>query len=887
MTIKAKEKSTDERSLLLTLEEISQLAAQDGDPAATLGNIVRLIQRRFHTDVCSVYLLEPDRAHLVLAATVGLRPESVGRVRMSLKEGLAGLAAERLQPVVVADATTHPRFKYFEEAGEDLYHSFVGLPLLDGGLVQGVLVVQTVEPRGFSEDEIRMLLTASRQLGSLVSEARTLEQFSTPTHERLHALASNLWWSWDPDGADLFRELDPVRWSEVHHNPIALLREIPFNKLELRAGQFLMQSRINYEYRRLQEYLRSERTWGATHCGVLRARPVAYFSAEFGLHESMPIYSGGLGVLAGDHIKSASDLGVPLVGIGLLYKEGYFRQRIDRNGWQQEEYIRVHTDQLPVTPATGPDGRPVEVRIETRGGSISARVWQAAVGRCTLLLLDSDLEGNAAEDRELTARLYGGDDRVRIRQELLLGVGGVRALRALGISPGVLHLNEGHSAFAALEVMRHRMASEGIRFDEAARRVSRQTVFTTHTPVPAGHDRFCADLIEEHLGPLRDSLGISPEHLMGLGRVNPWEQGEAFCMTVLALRHSHRANAVSCLHGEVSRAMWTCLWQGRPEEEVPIGHITNGVHVLTWLAPAMHQTYARHLGPDWYLRSGQPEAWENIESVDDGELWETHVVLKARLLSFVRQVAARQAARRGEPQGVVDALSRALIPDALTIGFARRFATYKRADMVFRDLERIAELVNDPQRPIQFVFAGKAHPRDHPGKEVLREIFALGRDPRFAGKVVFLEDYDMDVARHLIQGVDVWLNNPRRPLEASGTSGQKVVLNGGLNLSVLDGWWAEAYDGANGFAIGGGETHTSTEIHDERDMQALLETLTREVIPLYYQRDPDGLPRAWIGRMKRAIRTLGWRFNADRMVMDYVRHCYVPAAGGTSSAMPG
>lgn len=877
---------SQEGSLLLTLEEISRLVAQDGAPSATLANIVRLIQQRFRTDVCSVYLLEPDRANLVLAATVGLHPESVGRVRMRLSEGMAGLVAQELRPVVAADATRHPRFKYFPEAGEDEYHSFLGLPLMERGLIQGVLVVQTTEPREFSESEIRMLETAGRQIGPMVSELRALAQFGTPAHERLWALARNLWWSWDPDGIRLFRELDPDRWHELSHNPMALLGEIPFNRLEERAGQLALHSRINHEHRRLQEYLRSERTWGETHCGVLRARPVAYFSAEFGLHESMPIYSGGLGILAGDHIKSASDLGVPLVGVGLFYHQGYFRQWLDASGWQREDYLRVDPAQLPVAPAVGPDGRPVEVRIHTRSGSLAARVWQVAVGRCTLLLLDSDVEGNAAEDRELTARLYGGDNRVRIRQELLLGVGGLRALRALGMAPGVLHLNEGHSAFALLEAVAHRMSTEGLSFQDAARRVARQTVFTTHTPVPAGHDRFSADLVEEHLGPVRDALGLSPEHLMGLGRIDPWNPGEEFCMTVFALRYSRRANAVSALHGEVSRTMWSCLWPGRPEEEVPIGHITNGVHALTWLAPEMQEVYDRYLGLDWGRRSGEPEAWRNIESVDDGELWETHVALKRRLIAFVRRRAAEQAARRGEPAEVIEQAGRALSMDALTIGFARRFATYKRAGLVFSELDQVAALVNDPQRPIQFIFAGKAHPRDDPGKHVLREIFELTRDPRFAGKILFIEDYDMNIGRHLVQGVDVWLNNPRRPLEASGTSGQKVVLNGGLNLSVLDGWWTEAYDGANGFAIGLGETHTAVEIHDARDASNLSDTLIREVIPLFYARDGDGLPRAWIRRMKRAIRTLGWRFNADRMVMDYVRHCYIPSAGGTSSAMP-
>jgi glycogen phosphorylase len=635
----------------------------------------------------------------------------------------------------------------------------------------------------------------------------------------------------------------------------------------------------------LQEYLQSSKTWGARHTGVLKARPVAYFSAEFGLHESLPIYSGGLGVLAGDHVKSASDLGVPLVGVGLFYAQGYFRQRLDVSGWQHEDYLDVDVRQLPLELLIGPDHRPVTVAVETRGATISARVWKAKVGRNTLLLLDSDGESNTLEDRQLTARLYGGDQRVRIRQELLLGVGGIRALKALGIHPGVLHLNEGHSAFAGLEMIRHRMKTEGIGFDEALRRVSSQTVFTTHTPVPAGHDRFSGGLIEEHLGPLREALAISHEILMGLGRVLPHNPNEDFCMTVLALRSSRRANAVSSLHGHVSRAMWTGLYPGRPEEEVPVGHITNGVHVHTWLAPQMRRLYDRHLGPEWAQQSGEPSVWEEIEGVEAGELWETHQVLKSRLLAFVRHRAVLQAERRGEPKAVLEKCRRALSLDAMTIGFARRFATYKRANMVFRDLEQIAALINDPQLPVQLVFAGKAHPLDSPGKKVLQQIAEFARDPQFAGRVVFVEDYDMNVARHLVQGVDVWLNNPRRPLEASGTSGQKVVLNGGLNLSVLDGWWAEAYDGTNGFAIGMGETHSDVEMHDRMDAEGLYRALTEEVIPLYYDRDRDGLPRGWIARMKSAIRSMGWRFNADRMVMDYVLKCYIPAAGGTSSDM--
>ncbi|MGA7474045.1 MAG: alpha-glucan family phosphorylase [Candidatus Sulfotelmatobacter sp.] len=870
---------------VLTLEEIANLAAEEGQPAETLMNVVALIAKRFDTDVCSAYLLEPDRANLVLAATVGLRRECIGQLRMAIHEGLAGLVAEQVRPVAVEQAHTHPRFKYFQEAGEDDYQSFLGVPLIDRGVLQGVLVVQTMEPRLFREDEIQMLTEAAAQVAPVVSEARTLDRFIAPAQERLWSLARNLWWSWDHDTASLFRDLDPVRWRQLNQNPVSLLAELPLAKLERRAAELVLHSRINYAYRRLQEYLHADRTWGTRHAGVLRPRPVAYFSAEFGIHESLPVYSGGLGVLAGDHIKSASDLAIPLVGVGLFYGQGYFRQRLDRDGWQQEEYLETDVNQLPLELAIGKNGRPVAVQIGTRNGSIHAKVWRVAVGRCDLFLLDSDVEGNAPDDRKLTSRLYGGDARTRIRQELLLGVGGFRALKAMGITPGVLHLNEGHSGFAVLEAIHTRMQEEGIAFDSAVPRVSREVVFTTHTPVPAGHDRFDADLIEEHLGPLREGLGLSQDSLMGLGREKPSNQQETFCMTVLGLRFSRRANAVSALHGEVSRAMWTGLCPGKPEDEVPIGHITNGVHVPSWLAPQMFRLYDRHLGTNWHEHSSEARIWEGIENVDDGELWETHLSLKSQLLEFVRHRAVEQAERRVEAREILQRLGKILTPDALTIGFARRFATYKRANLILRDIENLASMVNDPKRPVQFVFAGKAHPNDEPGKRVLQQIAELMRNPRFADKFVFVEDYDINVGRYLVQGVDVWLNNPRRPLEASGTSGQKVVLNGGLNLSVLDGWWAEAYDGMNGFAIGTGRTHSDMNVHDTRDGEDLHRALREEVIPLYYQRDRDGLPRGWIKRMKRTIRTLGWRFNADRMVMDYTTKCYIPAAGGTSSDM--
>ena len=872
-----------EASRVLTLEEITSLTEDGGKPADTLMNVVALIAARFRTDVCSAYLLEPDRSNLVLAATLGLHPRSIGSLRMPLQEGLAGLVAEQVKPVAVSDAPNHPRFKYFKESGEEEYHSFLGVPLIDRGILQGVLVVQTKEPRVFRDDEIRMLTEAAGQVAPVVSEARNLDRFIAPAQERLWSLARNLWWCWDHECIDLFRDLNPTRWRELNQNPIALLNELPLAEIERRAAELSLHSRINYVYRRQQEYLNAESTWGAEHAGVLRKRPVAYFSAEFGLHESLPIYSGGLGVLAGDHIKSASDLDIPLVGIGLFYGQGYFLQRLDMDGWQREEYLHTDLNQCPLQPAIGENGEPVVVEIQTRSGTLRAKVWRAKVGRCDLLLLDSNVEGNAPEDRELTSRLYGGDGRTRIRQELVLGVGGFRALKAMGISPGVLHLNEGHSGFAVLEAIRTRMEEEGLDFVTAASQIPREVIFTTHTPVPAGHDRFSADLIEEHLGPLRDQLGLSHENLMGFGRVSSNDYQETFCMTVVGLKLSRRANAVSSLHGEVSRAMWWGLYPEKPQDAVPIGHITNGVHVPSWLAPQMCRLYDRHLGVGWQGKSGAARTWEGIETVDDGELWETHLSLKSRLIEFVRRRAREQADRRNEQQETLQKLSKLLSPDALTIGFARRFATYKRANLILADIERLASMVNDPKRPVQFVFAGKAHPHDEPGKRVLQQIAQLMRDSEFSDKFVFIEDYDINVGRFLVQGVDVWLNNPRRPLEASGTSGQKVVLNGGLNLSVLDGWWAEAYDGSNGFSIGTGRTHCNMDVHDSRDGEDLYRVLHDEVIPLYYQRDRDGLPRGWIKRMKRTIRTLGWRFNADRMVMDYTSKCYIPAAGGTSS----
>jgi starch phosphorylase len=688
--------------------------------------------------------------------------------------------------------------------------------------------------------------------------------------ERLTQLALNLWWTWHPEVIEIFRDLDPVAWKDTNHNPIGVLRQLSDDALTRQVEVFSLETRVNFEFRRLQDYLADDRTWCRQHAARLLVSPIAYFSAEFGLHESLPLYSGGLGILAGDFLKSLSDLGVPAVGVGLFYANGYFRQRLNESGWQQEEYGSMDLASLPLKHAANPDGSTLVVRLTSGQGPMHAAVWMAHVGRAQLVLLDADVGPNTPEMRSLTAQLYGGDEVTRIRQEMLLGIAGLRALRALGIRPQVLHLNEGHSAFAILERIRERVEEDGLHFDEALRETAMQVAFTTHTPVEAGHDRFGLDLIERELGWLRTRLGIDRDRFAALARINPADGGEPFCMTVLALKGSRYRNGVSHLHGHVTRRMWQKLWPARAEEEVPIGHITNGVHVPSWLAPPMRLLYDRHLGPDWPVRQADQKTWQGLADVDDGELWEVHMLLRRRLVEFVR--------RRTKSHSLLDAA-------ALTIGFARRFATYKRATLLLSDADRLARLCGDSTRPVQLVFAGKAHPSDDSGKHLIRQIIELSRDSRLAGRLVFVEDYDVNIGRHLVQGVDVWLNTPQRPFEASGTSGQKTVLNGGLNLSILDGWWAEAYDGENGFAIGDGVAHRDEKVQWRRDAAALYNVLEQEIVPLFFELDATGLPRRWVRRMKHSIMSLGWRFNADRMVMDYVEACYLPAIGALSSAM--
>lgn len=712
----------------------------------------------------------------------------------------------------------------------------------------------------------KMLALAARTLGDA---AHRQAQDALSIEGRLRELSFNLWWNWHPQVLEMFRELDHRGWIDTNHNPIALLKRFPAGGLARRAAEMSLENRISFHYRRLQEYLGSEQSWCSAQAGALRVAPIAYLSAEFGLHESLPLYSGGLGVLAGDYLKSASDLGLPMVGVGLFYANGYFRQRLDAAGWQREEYGVSDIETLPMRRPVGADGAPLTIRIPCNGETLTAGIWLARVGRTLLLLLDSDVEQNPDHLRGLTGRLYGGDEVTRIRQEILLGVGGLRALRALEIRPAVIHLNEGHSAFAILERARERVEENGIGFDDALRETALQTVFTTHTPVAAGHDRFPADLVERELGWLRAALKIDLERLMQVGRVNPGDTGEPFNMTVLSLRGSRYRNGVSSLHGHVARRMWMGVWPGRTEEEIPIRHITNGIHVRSWLALSMNRLFDRYLGADWPAHQSECRTWLPVATINDMELWETHSVLRRYLVDFVCR-------RSGRPD--------LLNPHALTIGFGRRFATYKRGTILLSDLDRLARILSSVNGPVQIVFAGKAHPADDPGKRFIQQIVEATRDDRFAGRLAFVEDYDINVARYLVQGVDVWLNTPLRPLEACGTSGQKVVFNGGLNLSVLDGWWAEAYDGRNGFAIGDGTVHADAGIQWERDAAALYDKLEGEVIPLFFDRDDSGLPRGWVERMKRSIMSLAWRYNADRMVSDYVSQSYLPAAGGLCSA---
>jgi starch phosphorylase len=694
--------------------------------------------------------------------------------------------------------------------------------------------------------------------------------------EPLRQLAYNLWWAWNPSATDLFRRLDTDLWRKTGHNPVALLWRISQERLEQAARDDAYIAQLCRVMDSFYVYTNS-RTWFDESYAQHRDKLVAYFSAEFGLHECMPIYSGGLGVLAGDHLKSASDLGIPLVAIGLAYRQGYFTQQLTEDGWQLESYPVYDMHQWPATPVHDDKGNVVKISVALGPLTITAAVWMVHVGRVRLYLLDADLPENPPELRAVTARLYGGDSLMRIRQEILLGIGGLRALRAVGLRPHVCHMNEGHAAFLALERIRLAMKDHGLSYREAREATSGGNIFTTHTPVPAGIDRFEPRLVETHLGWMASEIGLGMSEFLGLGREHPERTDEAYTMPLLALRMSYRSNGVSKLHGEVARGMWQNYWPGIPQEEVPIAHVTNGIHTRTWMSPTMADLFDQYLAPGWAEAVEDDKLWQRIEEIPDTEMWRVHVRRREWMVAALRRRLREQLKGRGAPPAEIKAAEEVLDPEALTIGFARRFAPYKRATLLFRNMERFKALLTNKQRPVQFVFAGKSHPNDGAGKELIKQIAAVCATPELRRRLVFIENYDISLARVLVQGVDVWLNNPLRLHEASGTSGMKVPCNGGLNLSCLDGWWPEAYNGENGWAIGDGRVYDDLAYQDHVEAESLYNLLEREIIPMYYERTEDDLPRRWVARMKESMRTICPVFNTNRMLRDYTQMMYLPA----------
>jgi len=699
-----------------------------------------------------------------------------------------------------------------------------------------------------------------------------------PPHiSRLYELAYNLWWSWRPEARALYSTLDASLWEEVGHNPVRFLSEVHPQALEKAANNPEYLQQFDSVIHDFDYYMhpRTDDTWFSRTYPELTDKVIAYFSAEFGLNESLPIYSGGLGILSGDHCKEASDLGLPFVGVGFLYPQGYFHQRITREGYQEAIYDKLHFSEAPATPATGPDGNEVVINVDLPGRRIYAKVWKLQVGRIPLYLMDTDVAPNAPHDRELSARLYSGDREMRISQEIVLGIGGVRTLRALGISPSAWHLNEGHAAFLSLERCRELVAS-GLSFNEAREAVAANSLFTTHTPVPAGNDTFSYDLIDKYFGGYWGQLGLNRDQFMDVAREDSGH-GPTYGMTVLALRLTGQHNGVSALHGNVSRKMWQFLWPGTEVDEVPIGSITNGVHTFSWIAPEVNELYRRYLDNDWGKYVDDQEFWNtHIDNIPDAELWKTHMQRKEDLITYSRNRLKQQHLRLGEGSLQIAEFDRVLDPKAFTIGFARRFATYKRATLIFRDIERLKRILNNPQRPVQIIFAGKAHPADDPGKSLIEQLYKFSRSNDFKGKIIFLENYDIDMARYLVSGTDLWLNNPIRPYEASGTSGQKAALNGQPNCSILDGWWVEGYNGKNGWAIGEEREYHDQNVQAEADSISLYRLLEEEIIPTYFERGSDGVPHRWLDYMKEAIRTCAPQFSMRRMVKEYTTCYYVP-----------
>jgi len=693
----------------------------------------------------------------------------------------------------------------------------------------------------------------------------------------LDFIARNMYWSWNSDLLELFRRIDSNLWSACGHNPVKLLGSVSQEKLEDLAKNQGFLGQLQSAGEQLRSYLERQ-SWYDKVCSETNEPGIAYFSAEFGVHECLPIYAGGLGILAGDHLKSASDLGVPLVGVGLLYQKGYFRQYLNVDGWQQEIYVENDVHNMPIELVRNEDGRPLTISVEYPGRCVLAQIWCIYIGRVKLYLLDTNVDENSPMDRMITSSLYGGDRELRIRQEIMLGIGGLKALHAMGIRPTVRHMNEGHAGFMALERIRGLRDEQNMTFDEAVEATSAGNVFTIHTPVKAGLDEFRVELMDKYFGEYYPKLGINRERFLALGRILPDDESEPFKMPVLALKLSSFSNGVSKLHGEISRGIWGSLWPGVPVDEVPITAVTNGIHLKTWVSDELDTLYKRYLGPAYAENTTDKSVWDAVDQIPDEEFWRIHQRCKEQLIVFARNRLKAQMARRGTYHTELNKAEEVLDPESLTIGFARRFASYKRGNLLFRNPRRIMKLLSNKDKPVQFIFAGKAHPKDTEGKEIIRQIVHFANQEGIRRRIVFLEDYNIDIARFLVRGVDVWLNNPRRPMEASGTSGMKAAVNGVLNMSTLDGWWCEGYTKDGGWVIGDSESYDDCDYQDLVESQSIYNMLENEVIPLFYSRTADNLPRAWISRVKNSIKWAAPRFNTHRMVSEYTRRFYEPSA---------
>jgi starch phosphorylase len=691
-------------------------------------------------------------------------------------------------------------------------------------------------------------------------------------------ISQNMWWTWNYKAQELFQKIDNELWNASHRNPIVFLKKVEQKKLNQVSQNQDYLTLYNEVLNSFKNYLnKSENTWfETTHRGSKKGE-IAYFCMEYGLHESFPMYSGGLGILAGDHLKSASDLGIPLIAVGLLYKKGYFIQKINSEGWQESIYLDYDFSDFPIKPAKDINGEDVYIQLNILGKKIFVKVWKVEVGRVNLYLLDTNLKQNDPEDRELTSTLYGGDIEMRIKQEILIGIGGIRAIRKLGYNPSVWHMNEGHAAFLGLERIRELVQQEGLNFNQAIEVVRAGNVFTTHTPVPAGNDVFSVSLIDKYFGDYWPSLGATRQDFLNLGLEKQKDGNELFSMTILALRLSGRANGVSKLHGEVSKKLWNHVWSGIEWLEVPISYVTNGVHINTWLNPKLQEFLKQYLGEDWMTKIDDPDLWKKMDNIPDKELWETHKELKKELIEYIRQSIKEQRSRHGETVEQLEQVNQIGDEKALTIGFARRYATYKRADLIFKDEERLKRILNNPEKPVQIIFAGKAHPADKPGQELIKKIYEYSRKPEFHNKIIILENYDMHMARHLVSGVDIWLNNPRRPREASGTSGQKAGMNGALNFSALDGWWVEGYNGKNGWAIGDNRDYDDLELQDRIDSVSIYNQLEKQIIPMYYENTNEKFSKHWVEKMKESIKSVTSFFNTSRMLKEYTQKLYMPA----------